>query len=310
MSESKKNGELRLVVVGSIGIDTIETPFEKREDVLGGSVSYACGAASLFAPVGMVGVVGDDFPGAFRAVYRELGIDLAGLQTEAGRTFRWSGVYDADMINRRTISTELNVFEHFAPRLPDAYRHAPFLLLGNISPELQLHVLSEARNPRFVVADTMDLWINVAREPLLELLGKVDMLMLNDAEARLLADRYNLRDCAEAIRSVGPRFVAIKKGEHGAMLFGDDGIFLVPAFPVGAVSDPTGAGDAFAGGFLGRLAECGDVGFAEMREALLYGAVVASFGVEEFSLDRLRRLTRAEVEERFEELRRMMQLRP
>ena len=306
MSVTETAEDVKVVVVGSIGIDTIETPFEKRENVLGGSVSYACGAASLFSSVGMVGVVGDDFPSEFREVYRRFGIDLAGLQTEPGRTFRWSGVYDADMINRQTLSTELNVFETFSPVLPETYTQAPFLLLGNISPELQLHVLSAAGDPTFVVADTMDLWINIAREPLMELLGKVHMLTLNDGEARLLTGKYNLRDCANVIRDWGPRYVAIKKGEHGAMLFSDDGIFLVPAYPVASVQDPTGAGDTFAGGFLGRLAEAGEAGAAQVREALLYGAVVASFGVEDFSLGRLCDLTRGEVEERLGSMRRMM----
>jgi len=297
---------VQLVVVGSIGIDTIETPFDRREEILGGSVSYACAAASFYTTVGMVGVVGEDFPDEFLEVYRGFGIDLAGLQRAAGRTFRWSGVYEADMVNRRTLLTELNVFEAFSPELPDAYRDAPFFLLGNISPELQLHVLEQARAPRFVVADTMDLWINIARDALEGVIGKVDMLTLNDGEARLLTDEYNLRQCAESILDMGPTYVVIKKGEHGAMLVSRNGIALLPAYPVGETLDPTGAGDAFAGGFMGALARDGEIDDAHVRQALLHGATVASFGVQDFSLDRLRTLSPDLVSARLRELKAMI----
>ena len=298
--------QVDLVIVGSIGLDTIETPFEKRESLLGGSVSYACAAASFFGGVGMVGVVGTDFADDYMAVYNGFGIDLAGLQQVEGKTFRWSGVYDADMINRQTLSTDLNVFEHFKPVMPKSYRAARFILLGNIAPELQLHVLDQVESPDFVVADTMDLWINIAREKLVEVIGRVDMLTLNDSEARLLTDQYNLRSCAETIQKMGPKYVVIKKGEHGAMLFGPDGLFLVPAYPVDAVTDPTGAGDTFAGAMMGYLAQQGNVADGTMRAALLHGAVVASHGVEAFSLDNLITLTPADIAARFAELKAMM----
>lgn len=306
MTDNTSNVDL--AIVGSIGLDTIETTAVRREELLGGSVSYACAAASFFARVGMVGVVGTDFPPEYEALYRRFGIDLSGLAKAEGRTFRWSGVYEEDMINRRTLSTELNVFESFSPELPENYRDAPFILLGNISPELQLHVLSEARCPKLVVADTMDLWINIAREPLDKLIAKVDMLTLNDSEARLLTGEHNLKTCAAQIRDMGPRYVVIKKGEHGAMLVSDEGLFLVPAYPVDEVHDPTGAGDSFAGAFMGVLARSGKTDDSAVREALLYGAVVASFGVESFSLEGLANLTHVDIDARLVELKSMISL--
>jgi cytidine kinase len=303
-----RGNDVQVVAVGSIGIDAIETPFTKRENLLGGSMSYACAASSFFARTGMVGIVGDDFAGEYTAAYESFGIDLTGLTRAPGSTFRWSGVYDADMINRRTLSTELNVFEAFSPELPGAYRDAPFLLLGNIAPSLQLRVLAQVRRPKFVVADTMDLWINIAREELMGVIGKVNMLTLNDGEARLLTGSHNLRQCARAIMAWGPQYVVIKKGEHGAMLFSEAGIFLVPAYPVEEVVDPTGAGDCFAGGFIGALASGGRATLARVRRALLHGSVVASFGVEAFSVDRLKTLTKCDLGRRLAELRRMMRV--
>jgi cytidine kinase len=298
-----------LVIVGSIGLDTIETKFDKRENLLGGSVSYACAASSFFARTGMVGVVGADFPDAYMDCYRRFNIDLEGLMTDqAGKTFAWSGVYEEDMINRRTLSTDLNVLADFAPELPEAYRDAPFILLGNISPALQLHVLSQARSPKFVIADTMDLWINIAKEPLLDLIGKVNLLMLNDEEARLLTKEHNLKTCAKKILDMGPDYVVIKKGEHGAMLVTREGMFLVPAYPVDSVIDPTGAGDSFAGGFMGYLAKQGEVTDRVVKEALLCGSVVASFGVEAFSLEKLESLTVEQIDSRLAELKQMIQI--
>ena len=295
-----------LAVVGSIGIDTIETRTEKQEEILGGSVSYACAAASFFTRVGMVGVVGTDFPEEYAETYRRFGIDTTGLQEEQGKTFRWSGVYDDDMVNRQTISTDLNVLENFSPELPESYKAVPYLLLGNISPELQLHVFSQVQKPKFVIADTMDLWINIARDALMEVISKVNMLTLNDSEARLLTGKYNLRECAETLLGYGPQYVVIKKGEHGAMLLSKEGIFIVPAYPVGELEDPTGAGDSFAGGFMGVLAKGGVVDEATVRKALLYGSVVASFGVEKFSLARLESLEIGAIESRLVDLESMM----
>ncbi|NQT94370.1 MAG: sugar kinase [Lentisphaerae bacterium] len=297
---------MKLVVVGSIAIDEIETSRERRDNLLGGSVSYACAAASFFTKTGMVGVVGDDFSDDYTGLYSDLGIDMAGLERVSGKTFRWSGVYDKDMINRQTRSTDLNVFESFSPTLPGCYRKAPYLLLGNISPSLQLEVFSQAEEPEFVVADTMDLWINTDRDALMEVIARVNMLTLNDSEAHLLIGHRNLRKCAEEILAMGPQYVVLKKGEHGAMLVSESGIFLVPAFPVTVLKDPTGAGDSFAGGFLGFLAGAGSLDDSAMRESLLRGSVVASFGVEEFSLDRLEKLTRSEIDERVAALKKMI----
>lgn len=304
------NPKPKLVVVGSVGLDTIETPMTRREGILGGSVSYACAAASFFAPTGMVGVVGTDFPEAYLELYRDFGIDLQGLQRVEGKTFRWSGVYEADMNNRRTLATDLNVFGQFMPELPADYREAPFLFLANISPELQLHVLQQARVPEFVAADTMDLWINVARDPLMEVIAAVDLLTLNESEARLLAGEHNLVRAARKIMGWGPECLIIKKGEHGAMLFSAGGMFVVPAYPLESVQDPTGAGDTFAGGFMGALAEGGRVDPTAIRTAMAYGSVVASFGVEAFSLDRLKRLSRTEIDQRLQAFRDLISLNP
>ena len=300
--------DVQLVIVGSIGLDTIATPWARREEILGGSVSYACAAASFFAPVGMVGVVGSDFPDACVDIYRKFGIDLLGLQRSDGRTFRWSGVYEADMNSRRTLLTELNVFGSFMPVLPAAYRRAPFVFLANISPDLQLHVLSQVESPKFVAADTMDLWINTAREPLMKLIRRVDLLTLNESEARLLAGEHNLVKAARGILEWGPAYVLIKKGEHGAMLFSRHGAAVIPAFPLEHVLDPTGAGDTFAGGLMGALAEYGAADQMTLRRAMAYGAVVASFGVEAFSLERLQKLNRAEIEERMGAYRQLTHL--
>ncbi len=298
---------VQLWIVGSIGIDNIETPAEKRTDLLGGSVTYACAAASFFSPVGAVGVVGSDFPGAFLERYRRFGLDLSGLQTKPGATFRWSGVYEADFINRRTLDTQLGVFADFSPALPETFRDAPFVLLGNIVPALQLSLLDQVRGQPFVVVDTMDLWIRIARPDLEKVIRRANLLTLNDSEARLLTGRHNLLECAQAIRAMGPQYVVIKKGEHGAMLCSDQGIALIPAFPVDQVVDPTGAGDCFAGAFMGFLARTRAARIDEplLRRALLHGSVVASFGVEAFSTERLEKLTLAEIDARVAALRAM-----
>lgn len=298
-----------LVVVGSVAIDNVATPAESRKDLLGGSASYACAAASFFARTGMVGIVGSDFSEEYLSLYRSLGIDTGGLDVVAGSTFRWSGRYEENMIERTTLSTELNVFETFSPELPGAYRDAPYLLLGNISPGLQLHVLEQASDVRFTAADTMDLWIRTDRDALMKVIASVDMLTLNDGEARMLTGKWGLRDCARVILDLGPEYVVIKKGEHGAMLFSKDGVFIVPAYPVEKVMDPTGAGDMFAGATLGVLAAAGTgAGAADVKKALYQGAVVASFGVEDFSLEGLRNLAIPQICTRFDELTGMTSL--
>jgi sugar/nucleoside kinase (ribokinase family) len=300
--------KLELVVVGSIGIDTIETPWSRQEGVLGGSVSYACAGASFFASTGMVGVVGEDFPAQNIELYRRLGIDVVGLEHKPGKTFRWSGVYSEDMNHRKTLSTELNVFAEFSPKLPDDYRNTPYLFLANIAPSLQLHVLAQMKAVKFVAMDTMDLWINTAREPLLEVIAAVNLVTLNESEARLLAEEHNLIKAAKKIRGLGPAYVLVKKGEHGAMLFGPDGIALIPAVPLDEVIDPTGAGDVFAGGLMGYLAQHQEVNESRLRHAMVRGAVMASFGVEAFGLHQLQRLTLPEIEQRVADFERMIRI--
>lgn len=300
--------EVQLVVVGSIGIDTIETPFERRESILGGSASYACATAAMYSRVGMVGVVGTDFPAEYEAVYRHFGIDLAGLQKKDGETFRWSGVYKENMDDRETLSTDLNVLAEFSPQLPASYRKAPFLFLANIGPDLQQNVLDQVEHREFVAMDTMDLWINIQRDMLVKVIGQVDLLALNESEARRLSEEHFLPVAAEKLLAMGPRYVLIKKGEHGSMLFSKDGIFVMPAYPLNNVQDPTGAGDAFAGGFMGSLAALGEVNQDSIRTAMVYGSVVASFAVEAFSLERLKNLTKEEVEARAQVFREMMRI--
>ncbi len=292
------SGAPKLVIVGSIGIDTIETPREKRVEVLGGSVSYACAAASFFVRPGMVGVVGTDFPPEYRSLWEKMGIDLSGLQIEKGRTFRWSGMYEKNMDHRRTLLTELNVFENFSPELPEMYRDAPYLFLGNIAPKLQLHVLEQIYSPQFVLIDTMDLWIHIARDQLIEVIARCDMFTLNESEACLLTATHSPMAAAKALLAMGPKFILIKKGESGSMLFSKKNLFLLHAYPLDDFKDPTGAGDTFAGGLMGALAESGGTDETAIRHAMVYGSVTAAFGVEEFSLERLAILDRLQIEKR------------
>ena len=295
-----------LWIAGSVGIDDITTPHATRPDQLGGSVSYACAAASFFTPTGAVGIIGEDFPQEFTAHYKHFGIDLAGMEQVPGRTFRWAGEYHADMISRTTLKTDLGVLEQFNPKLPTHYRAAPFIFLGNMQPQIQLSLLDQVEGKPFVALDTMNLWINIAREPLLRVIERSDVLLLNDEEARLLSGAHHLRDCAEAILKMGPKNLIIKKGEHGALLFTTEGIAIVPAYPVRRVVDPTGAGDTYAGAFMGYLAQANKTVTPKlMRDALLHAAVVASFGVEDFSLNALRKMSREILNERTAELFRM-----
>ena len=303
MPVTKKS--LPVVIVGSVGIDTIETPADRRVGVLGGSASYACVASSFFAGTGMIGVVGTDFPKAYRDLYRARGIDTAGLQTQPGETFRWSGVYEQNMDHRRTLSTELGVFADFKPAVPETYRSAPFLFLANIAPALQLHVLKQAGRSRFVLLDTMDLWINTARDALVEVMRHATMITVNESEARHFTGEKSLIKAAAILRKHGPTYVCIKRGENGSMLFTGKGIFMIPAYPLESVVDPTGAGDTFAGAFLGALAEGGSVAAPAIRRAMVYGSVVAAFGCEGFSLDALKRLKRRAIEQRATLFRRM-----
>lgn len=298
--------EIKLLVVGSIGIDDIKTRTEVRKNLLGGSVPFCTAAASFFTKSGAVGIVGSDFPDEFVKRWEKFGTDLAGVQRVEGSTFRWSGAYDANMIERETLKTELGVFADFKPKLPAAYKNAKFILLGNIQPELQAHVLRQAKGAKFVALDTMNLWIDIAKPALQRVIKKVDLLTVNDGEARMLSGKYNMRDCADELMKMGPKYVIIKRGEHGALLFSKKGIFIAPAYPVKGVVDPTGAGDSYAGALMGYLAQRGRVSEKALREALLYASVVASFGVEGFSLECFEGLTFSKIERRMREMRKMI----
>lgn len=290
---------MSILVVGSVAYDTVETPFGKAERVLGGSASFFSVAASFFTPVRLVAVVGEDFGEAQLAAFRGRPIDLDGLERTAGKTFHWQGKYSYDLNHRDTVCTDLNVFEFFKPRLPQSYRDVENVFLGNIDPELQLDVLQQVERPRLVACDTMNFWIGGKPEALRRTLSRVDVLLVNDAEARELSGEWNIVKAARAIRALGPRTLVIKKGEHGVLMFSDAGSFAAPAYPLEDVFDPTGAGDTFAGGFLGYLASSADGGEATLRKAVIMGSALASFCVEAFSLDRLLRLTRPEIDERF-----------
>jgi len=299
---------MSVLVVGSIALDTVKTPVEEHGDLLGGSASYAATAASYFSPVKLVGVVGNDFPESEFGFWKSRNIDSAGVQRVNGKTFRWSGEYSWDLNTRETRSVALNVFEHFKPNLPESYRKTDFVLLANIAPSLQSHVLDQMERPRFVTADTMDLWIETTRKDLDALLRRVDLLILNDSEAREMTKETSLIKAGRQIRKMGPRYVAIKKGEHGALLFGEDEFFSCGAYPLEDIHDPTGAGDTFAGGIAGYLAgTVSTVHFTDLRKAMIYGSVLASFCVEAFSMERLRRLSLEEINERYEMFKLMSQ---
>jgi sugar/nucleoside kinase (ribokinase family) len=297
---------MSVLIVGSIGLDTVKTPVEEHADLLGGSASYAALGASFFSPVKLVGIVGDDFPASEFDFWKSREIDAAGVQRVAGKTFRWSGEYAWDMNTRETRSIALNVFEHFRPALPESYRETEFVLLANIAPGLQAHVLDQMERPRFIVADTMDLWIETTRGDLDALLPRVDLLILNDSEARELTKETSLIKAGRKILKSGPKYVAIKKGEHGALLFGENQFFSCGAYPLEDIHDPTGAGDTFAGGMAGYLAsKQATPDFAHLRRAVIYGSVLASFNVEAFSLERMRTLTKEEIGARYDLFRAM-----
>jgi sugar/nucleoside kinase (ribokinase family) len=290
---------MSVVVVGSIGFDTIETPHGRAADVLGGAATYAAVAAAYFAPVQLVAVVGEDFPERERAFLAGRNIDLGGLVERPGPTFRWTGRYHEDMNIRDTLDLTLGVFGEFRPELPAAYRGAEYVFLANIHPGLQGTVLDQLERPRLVAADTMNHWIEGARPDLERLLRRVQLLVINDEEARQLSGERNIVRAARRIMTLGPQSIIIKRGEYGAIHFAPDTIFAVPAYPLETVFDPTGAGDTFAGGLMGYVAATGDLSAAGVRRGIVYGSVLASFTVEDFSLDRLRRLTRDDVERRY-----------
>lgn len=296
-----------LLVVGSVALDSVETPTEVRENVLGGSAVYFSYAASYFTSVKLVGVVGEDWPAEHTEFLRSRNIDTAGLQVvPGGRTFRWRGRYEPNMNDRSTIDVQLNVMERFDPVLPDPFCRCPFVFLANGSTEMQLRVVDQCLGASLLVADTMDLWIRTQREQLAELFRRIDGLVLNDSEARLLTGDDNLVRAGLAVLEMGPRFVVIKKGEHGAMFFSRHETYVLPAYPTPRVVDPTGAGDSFAGGMMGYLAQQGNFDPKTLKEAMAYGIIVASFTVEDFSLDRLKRIERSDLDRRLEEYRRML----
>lgn len=296
---------MSLLVVGSLGLDTVATPFDKVENALGGSATYISLAASYFSgPVNLIGVVGEDFPKKYIKMMEEHNINLEGLQIiEGGKTFRWSGKYHYDLNVRDTLFTELNVFEKFDPVIPEKLRKAQFVCLGNIDPTLQIKVLEQMENPKFVVCDTMNYWIEGKKDELLKLLDKVHVLIINDSEARLLAHEPNLIKAAKKIQDMGVGIVIIKKGEHGALLFNDNTIFSAPAYPLEMIYDPTGAGDSFAGGFIGHLFKTQDLSSSNLKAAVVYGSAMASFCVEKFSTKGLEELSYLRIQDRFREFR-------
>lgn len=294
-----------LLIVGSIALDSVETPFDKIENALGGSTTYISLASSYFThPVHIVGVVGEDFPSKYIEMLENHEIDTEGLQIiEGGKTFRWGGRYHYDLNVRDTLFTDLNVFENFDPMIPAKSKKNSFVLLGNIMPSLQNKVLDQLEDPKFVVCDTMNLWIETAKDDLLEVLKRVDVLIINDSEARLLSNEPNLIKAAKIIRKLGPKFLIIKKGEHGALLFDENTIFSAPAYPLENIFDPTGAGDSFAGGFVGYLHKTRDLSFENLKRAVIYGSALASFCVEQFSTKGIEYLDKLQIHDRFLEFR-------
>jgi sugar/nucleoside kinase (ribokinase family) len=295
-----------VLVVGSVALDSVTTPFGAAQDVLGGSATYFSYAASFFTQVRLVATVGEDFPAEHLQLLERRGVDLTGLHISNGRTFRWTGEYGYDLNEARTLETQLNVFANFKPVLPDVLRGTPFVFLANIDPDLQLDVLRQMRRPRLVALDTMNFWIEGKREALVSVLAEVDVLVINDAEARQLAGAANVVKAARAIVALGPRTVVIKRGEYGALMVSDRQFFFAPAYPLESVFDPTGAGDTFAGGFLGHLAAQDAIDLSTVRRAIVYGSVMASFTVEDFSLRRLLRLTGDEVQQRYDAFRELV----
>jgi sugar/nucleoside kinase (ribokinase family) len=298
---------MSLLVVGSVALDSVETPFGKAENVLGGSANFFAASASHLAPVKIVGIVGSDYPfDELKKTFANRPVDLAGIEHAEGSSFRWRGRYRHDLNVAETLETHLGVFSHFAPKIPSSFKKTPFVFLGNIDPRLQLDVLNQVEKPKLVVCDTMNFWIESRRPDLINLLGHVDAITLNDAEARQLTETNNLVKAARWIMAKGPKFVIIKKGENGALMFTKDAVFLAPAYPLEEVFDPTGAGDSFAGGFMGYIAKSGDISEANLRRAVIYGSVMGSFAVEQFSVKRLLSVTKQEIASRVGEFRKLV----
>ncbi len=291
-----------VLIVGSVAYDSVRTPFGEVKEALGGAASYASVAASFFTPVRMVGVVGEDFADQHIAAFAKREIDLAGLQRAPGKTFRWSGYYEFDLNHAHTTATELNVFQDFRPALPEIYRDSQYVFLANIDPSLQLAVLDQVRRPKLVACDTMNYWIESAKDKVLEVLARCDVALMNEAEARELCGESNLIAAGRKVLNYGPGAVIIKKGEHGAIMMSGGSYFVAPGYPLDELRDPTGAGDTFAGGLIGYLARCGETDEEALRRAVIAGSVMASFTVEDFSLDRLFALSPEEVSERYHDI--------
>jgi sugar/nucleoside kinase (ribokinase family) len=298
---------MSLVVVGSVALDSVQTPTASRENVLGGSAVFFSYAASYFTPVHLMGVVGEDWPSAHTELLKSRGINTAGLQVVKGKeTFRWSGKYLPNMNDRETLEVHLNVFGEFDPVLPEDYKRAKYLFLANGSPTVQMKVLQQTTVAQLVVADTMDLWIKTQHDDLMQLLRRIDGLVMNDSEAKLLTQDENLVSAGHKVRKMGPRFVVIKKGEHGAMFFSEHETYVLPAYPTPNVIDPTGAGDSFAGGMMGYLAAQDNFDPKTLKEAMAYGILVASFNVEDFSLDRMKKIERRDLDDRMRQYKQML----
>ncbi len=296
---------MSILIVGSVALDSVKTPLGKRKEVLGGSAVYASVSASLFSPVNLVGVVGKDFPDKYISLLKKRNIDLQGLQKRKGKTFRWEGEYTWNFNDAKTLSTCLNVFADFVPRIPPEYQDSEYVFLANIDPDLQDEVLSQVKRPKLVFCDTMNHWIRNKRKQLIKTLKKVDVMLLNDSEAWQLTGETNLHKVAKFILSLGCKQVVIKKGEHGAVLFSKNHVFCLPGFLLEKVVDPTGAGDTFAGGLIGYLAQSKKITQNALREAIVYGSVMAAFTVEDFSLDKLKSVTKRDVSRRIRELKKL-----
>jgi Sugar kinases, ribokinase family len=290
---------MSLTVIGTVALDTVETPFGKITEGLGGSATHFSAAATFFASVSLVAVIGEDFPETHIDFFRSRSVNLEGLSRLPGPSFRWKGRYEEDLNTAHTLETQLNVLLQFDPRLPASVKNNKFVFLGNIDPSLQAKVIDQAGGDPFIAMDTMNFWIKDYREALLKTLKRVHMLVINEGEARLLAGESNLLKASRAIREMGPKLLVVKRGEYGALAFFKDQIFNAPGLPLEDIQDPTGAGDSFAGGLMGHLAKTGDLSFSNLKKAVIYGSVMASFNVEEFSLDRLKRLKASEIESRY-----------
>ncbi len=297
---------MSLLVVGTTALDSIKTPYAENPRLLGGSASHAAVAASFFAPTHLVGAVGEDFPRKYLNLYRRHGLCLEGLDQLPGQTFHWSGEYEVNMNNRRTLDTVLGVIENYGPTLPAAYTRLPYVLLANIAPDLQGHVLDQMKRPKFIVADTMDLWLNIARPAVLKLLKRIDCLVLNDSEAAQLVEEDNVVAALPRIHKLGPKYVIVKKGEHGAILSGPKGLFVAPAYPLKKVVDPTGAGDSFVGGLMGYLASQKGSLDKNLRAAIIHGTVTASYCCEDFGLKKTTKVKKTDISKRVRELTKMV----